>query len=428
MEQFVKDAVEKLNLDCESEIYIYKDFYHVGELYLELEDKFDGFAVSGPVPKQAIIKRVGKVKKPLVDFGTDLQSYYETFLKLMYEYNTLDFSRAYLDFMDWGYEGKDISYYLLTGTLGEFMQHVSNVVSSKTLEEIIKMEKIIERKHIRLWNEGKIDFSTTRFSSIVPQLEEAGVNYYFIYPSINLLKDTFDELMKDISIYKMKINQPSVIYITVKEKEEESFDMEELYSLINRYKKKLLADFVIEKSQESIKVFTKLNTVEAITENFTVCPLKDVIETELLVKACVGYGIGNHINEATINAISANKEANSNRDNYSFVVTEDNKLIGPLMNNKVMVVSNNVTTYIKDVSKRVGLSTLTIQKLLSAIDILGTNEISPQELASCLNVTVRTANRFLSALFKYGEAEIVYERQNSTKGRPERVYKIFNNR
>ena len=105
MEQFVKDAVEKLNLDCESEIYIYKDFYHVGELYLELEDKFDGFAVSGPVPKQAIIKRVGKVKKPLVDFGTDLQSYYETFLKLMYEYNTLDFSRAYLDFMDWGYEG-----------------------------------------------------------------------------------------------------------------------------------------------------------------------------------------------------------------------------------------------------------------------------------------------------------------------------------
>ena len=308
------------------------------------------------------------------------------------------------------------------------MQHVSDVVSSKTLEEIIKMEKIIEGKHIRLWNEGKIDFSTTRFSSIVPQLEEAGVNYYFIYPSINLLKDTFDELMKDISIYKMKINQPSVIYITVKEKEEESFDMEELYSLINRYKKKLLADFVIEKSQESIKVFTKLNTVEAITENFTVCPLKDVIETELLVKACIGYGIGNHINEATINAISANKEANSNRDNYSFVVTEDNKLIGPLINNKVMVVSNNVTTYIKDVSKRVGLSTLTIQKLLSAIDILGTNEISPQELASCLNVTVRTANRFLSALFKYGEAEIVYERQNSTKGRPERVYKIFSNR
>ncbi len=31
-------------------------------------------------------------------------------------------------------------------------------------------------------------FSTTRFSSIVPMLQNAGVNFHFIYPDIDLLK------------------------------------------------------------------------------------------------------------------------------------------------------------------------------------------------------------------------------------------------
>jgi len=100
-------------------------------------------------------------------------------------------------------------------------------------------------------------------------------------------------------------------------------------------------------------------------------------------------------------------------------------LIGPLSFKKILTVSNEVTPYIKQLSKKVKLSTLTIQKLLSVIDTLKTNELSPQELASCLNVTVRTANRFLSSLLKHGEAVIIYEKQNSTKGRPERVYKLL---
>ncbi|WP_235676769.1 hypothetical protein [Clostridioides difficile] len=36
-----------------------------------------------------------------VQFGTDLQSYYDMFLKLIFKYNTLDFSRAYFDLTDW---------------------------------------------------------------------------------------------------------------------------------------------------------------------------------------------------------------------------------------------------------------------------------------------------------------------------------------
>lgn len=425
LEGFVNDSIKKLNLPFESEIHTYKDFFHVGNLYMELEDKFDGFAVSGPIPKQAIIKKVINIKKPLVDFGTDLQSYYEMFFRLMYKYNTLDFSRAYFDLMDWVDNPKDMSYYLSTGTLGEFMYNLHNIAAQKSLDEIAQLEKKIAQKHIRLWNEGKIDFSTTRLSSIVPQLQQAGVNFHFIYPSINLLDYTFNELIKDINLNKMKINQSAVIYITVKHKQCDNSVMNKIHELLNDFKKEKLTDFIIERNRDVFKIFTKHDTIKSITHNFTGCPIKGFIENNLNIKVCVGYGIGKHINQAVSNAIIANKESNSNSCNYSFILNESSELIGPLSYKKVLTISNEVTPYIKQLSIETKLSTLTIQKLLSVIDTLNTNEISPQELASCLNVTVRTANRFLSALLKSGKAKIIYEKQNSTKGRPERVYKLF---
>ena len=60
--RFLKDYVESyfnsLSLDCELSYYIYNDFAHAGELYLELEKSYDGFLVSGPAPRAAVCRRV----------------------------------------------------------------------------------------------------------------------------------------------------------------------------------------------------------------------------------------------------------------------------------------------------------------------------------------------------------------------------------
>lgn len=431
LEDFVRNVMRKLDFqhknNIDIEIFIYKDFFNIGDLYLDIEDKFDGFMVSGPVPKQAIIKKAVNINKPLVDFGTDLQSYYEMFFKLIYKYNTLDLSRAYFDLMDLADDSKDMSYYLANGTFGDLMHNLNEIVIQKSLNEIAQLEKDIAKKHIKLWKEGKIDFSTTRFSSIVPQLQQSGVNYHFVYPNINLLQSSFNELLKDIDIHKMKINQSAVIYITLKQKEYDDSLTEKIYNLLNNFKKEILTDLIIKKNDNAFEIFTNHNTIKSITENFTVCPIKNLIENSLKIKVSVGYGIGKNINQAVSNSIIANRESNNNSDNCSFVITENSEIIGPLSYNKILTIDNIVTPYIKHLSKKMKLSTLTIQKLLSVMDTLNTDEISPSELASCLNVTVRTANRYLSTLLRYGKAEILYEKQNSSKGRPERVYKLLIN-
>ncbi|MGS2608714.1 hypothetical protein I5708_015775 [Clostridioides difficile] len=45
LKEFVDNSIKKLNINAEIEIYIYRDFSHVGDLYLEI------VAVSGPIPK-----------------------------------------------------------------------------------------------------------------------------------------------------------------------------------------------------------------------------------------------------------------------------------------------------------------------------------------------------------------------------------------
>ncbi|WKK92496.1 hypothetical protein Q0Y04_21610 [Clostridioides difficile] len=97
-------------------------------------------------PKK-LLQKGWNYKKPLVDFGTDLQSYYDMFLKLIFKYNTLDFSRAYFDLTDWADNPKDISYYLSNGTFGDLMDSIDENASKMSLSDIAKLEKRLQKTY-----------------------------------------------------------------------------------------------------------------------------------------------------------------------------------------------------------------------------------------------------------------------------------------
>lgn len=54
------------------------------------------------------------------------------------------------------------------------------------MDRMLGIEQEEYRKHVKLWEEGKIDLSVTRFSSIVPALQEAGVKVYFPFPASSM--------------------------------------------------------------------------------------------------------------------------------------------------------------------------------------------------------------------------------------------------
>ncbi|WP_235676768.1 hypothetical protein [Clostridioides difficile] len=116
------------------------------------------------------------------------------------------------------------------------MDSIDENASKMSLSDIAKLEKKIAKKHIIYGMKGKSIFYT-RFSSIVPMLQNAGVNFHFIYPDIDLLKNTFNNLIKDIHLHRMKGNQPSVIYITVKDTNYDDSTLDQVYKILNSIKK-----------------------------------------------------------------------------------------------------------------------------------------------------------------------------------------------
>lgn len=82
--------------------------------------------------------------------------------------------------------------------------------STYSLEQLCEMEKKIKLKHIRLWNEKKIQYSVTRFSNIIQDLLDAGVNTYFVYPKYEILQESVTLLLQEIHLKTIVQNQNAI--------------------------------------------------------------------------------------------------------------------------------------------------------------------------------------------------------------------------
>lgn len=211
---FLKDYVESyfrsLSFDCELSYFIYRDFAHAGDLYLELEPSYDGFLVSGPVPRAAICRRVPTLSRPIVSFGSNALCYYETFFQVQYKEQDFYLEKGYFDLLEWLPDAFPLHHYLELGQFNSLIYQVYQNTSSYTLEQLCEMEQKIKLKHIRLWNEGKIPYSVTRFSNIMPDLLEAGVKTYFVYPKHEILQESVTLLLQDIHLKTMLQNQNAI--------------------------------------------------------------------------------------------------------------------------------------------------------------------------------------------------------------------------
>lgn len=139
---------------------------------------------------------------------------------------------------------------------------------------------------------------------------------------------------------------------------------------------------------------------------------------------CIGYGIGQDLYHARINAQKANRESELHADYDSFLVDDQEHLIGPLGSHDPLIISSIPSEVSYDAAKKSSLSSLTVQKILTAFQHAPKSQLTSQELADRLSITQRSANRYLSSMEKTQILEIVGERRITSKGRPERIYQI----
>lgn len=423
LKDFVNNSMKEILWNGKYTIYPYMTFKDIPQIYNSIPDKVQGVITSGSFPSQVINHSFPKSDKIVNPFNNDDAGLYKLFLQILYHNKNISINRIYADLLEIG--KVDIYEYLLGKQKSDISIFIANEVKKMSLEQLFQAEEEYCKKHIKMWEKNKIDISITRFSSIVNKLQDIGIPVYFAYPSISYLENICFTTAQEVVIKNLKENQISAILITAKIDKNIHEKKKLLLKYINKFNNIMQNELLIQEKDLGYEIITNRKSIEKITDNFSTCQLQEFLKSKLDFNVYIGYGIGSTLYQARINAIDANREASLSLKTASCLINEKDELMSLLKESNTFIVPRIVTDAVKKISSVSGLSTFTIQKVFSAAKTMEDYMITSEELSIKLSITKRSANRFLSSLKKADMAEIVGQKQSTTKGRPELIYKIF---
>lgn len=426
---FVEKAFEDFKEDCTVTIADYTNFDHITDIYRKYEKTADGFMISGTTAMAAIEHHIGEFQKPVISFHADLISFYHALIKLFLERRDLDPTRCIFDFMlpivkDPEHPVEATADYLIHEMdLNNLALTMDKWASQSTTGDFSMVEMNIALRTIELWEAGKIDMVLCAYSSTMPLLDEKGVPNYFLYPVKNQLESQIKELLAQIKLEKYRENPSGWQLQLLTAIKLPAKNLMTVFRMLSRkLQKALLIDAVFQAESEIYYIITTHRVAAMLTKNFEVEYLDSALKDDYGISTAIGYGIGNSITEAKKHAENALRESWSSTG--SFVMNESNQIIGPLGSSQLPSFQQNLPDDIFQIAEKCKLSTLTIQKLISIVKMNGSYEITTNELANHLGVTVRNANRILRNLENGGAATIAHTRSTASKGRPVKVYRL----
>ena len=425
--EYVKRHMERclsqLDLDCSFQICCYHPFEDIEPVYRSLPTDAAGILITGKVFAEAIHHEHPEDQRPIRPFGVDDAAVHRLLWRLREEIGELDCQRIYTDFLD-----------LLHMDTHEFMveDHAITVSDAMTNEArnyttggLSTAEQAQYQKLLNIWHSGQCDLILTRYSELIPLLRDCGVRIYYPAPSIDSVRRACQDLIHQLEIRNLQEHQAAEIHINLWISNP-VYSMDDLFERRCVRLQEALTEFfsgfsmehIIHRSHFGLDILTDRKMVAQCTRGYTTCLLSEFLSSRLDFKVFVGYGLGRSIYQARLNAINATRE--SEVSGGSYLINERDELVGPLgRDSQLTVPTTGIFAYQNNQS---GLSSLTISKVLSALDSTPEHQITARTLALKLSITHRSANHFLSAMCKAGLLQVVAERRTTSRGRPERVY------
>lgn len=171
--------------------------------------------------------------------------------------------------------------------------------------------------------------------------------------------------------------------------------------------------------------FTTRGIFERETGGYKTIPLAKDANMSYGITLSIGIGFGATASEAGANARSALRKSVAAGGNACFIVREDRTLIGPLeMADPVSSILAPIDPALLRRAEEAGMTSAYLSKLLAYMSRHGKYDYQVHELASMLNITVRSAHRLL---LQWADAGLVgiAGMEKMPKGRPRQVYRFF---
>jgi hypothetical protein len=424
LSKYMKEIIQPLKDCCEIDIIEFPTQYACIGLIQKNMAKYDGFCVYSALLKKFIQDLPSPVTKPVFYLDGLTVDFFKTFFLILAGDRQLDFSGVYID-TTLLYREDALSLADVLKNIQQFEWDRMRYPEKLTLETFMSMEGQIESAAKEFWRGGRFKLLVCRNGYIAQAMQNAGIPYVFVYPDAVRIIEGLEKLLGTVQLNRMADSFPASIMIfsalrpisAYGELNRESVKVQEA---LLEFGRDLAVNFTIQPRAQGYEVLSSRQIVRKITSEYHNCRLRHYLFSVLGMDIRIGYGIGQDIMSARRNALEAYGAAESLGN--SCVVTETGNLI--TMNSLAEEYGSSGQPEALGIAARSGLSVQTIGRIRSALSFRGTDEITTQDLADSLRVTVANANRFLNNLVKNDLAEIIAEKKTIAKGRPSRVYRI----
>ncbi|MGO4890427.1 hypothetical protein ACJ2A9_21985 [Anaerobacillus sp. MEB173] len=418
----LKPIFQLFQQECEYEFLPYEKLQNIKQIFLNNKPLFDGFIFGGPLPYFYVEDVIKQSRKPVVYLDITEKDFYQHLFKVSQKYKGLDFSRVYIDFL-WG---EDQAQELETVLEDEKpMYTLKNEIDFKN-ERLY--EEFLE-KHLNLWREGLIDLSITRTANIVEVMKKNNLNVYYISITKDTIKVKIEELITKVKYDLLKDNQMVVGYIespTASNISENELTQISIHKALLEFSTQNKLQINIQKNNNIFEIITSFGDLQEITNHFHYCGMIGYLKENLSFDVHIGWGIGITLSQALQHAKLAYRKATSYTESCAFVIDEDERSMGPLGFEELNNDDHSFNTWeeIEELSKQMNVSATQLQKILATMTRLKTNELTSNDVAEVLGLSVRSANRLLNQLVEKNLAKVEQKKQSSAQGRPLKVYTI----
>ena len=418
----IKNVEKEIKPQCNLKYLVPQKNQDIINLFKANYNLVDAFIFSGPALYNYLLKNVAHFDKPCYVIYDDVANIYKEILKIFMFNNKLESNRVYIDFEA---SGSHLELDKL------FPEEKTPYLYPWNVEDPESIAMTVLENHKRLWREGKIDLSITKFGMLINDFEKEGIKYHFVYPSEKYLSNLFLNVISEIKLKKLNNNKISSIYIcpdiiysqTINNVEKDILILniqKELFQLVNDEN----IEFIIQKKDKAVEVFATIEEITLLTNNFSTCRLQKILKGHLNTTFTIGYGCGRNLTQANLNSQNAYSLAKGSGGDCSFVVEEDLTVIGPLTENTDSVTVYKPDPFIDELSKKINISKSYMLKIISYTKKISSNKLTSKELSETLGIAIRSANRVLNRLVENNFATESYENNKSTKGRPTKYYTL----
>lgn len=421
--------------DIIMDFYSYQTNKELLDTFLAIRDQYDGFYVSGIIPKQ-IIRSLGEVSKDALVASAviNVEYPYQVLLRHIITKGNehVDLSRVGMDFIS---DGKTLVELIRNEEFAHALYTYEQYWSSlTTFEEIEQEEQRVQDYYVKQCQEGRLDLIITYYYSVLERVKDFGVECRYIYRNEMSFWNSIQELTNSISIQKFNKNRSAVIHINTDKIRELYPEEYELYRLnlvrtVVQFNQQNFNRAIFKSNHNDLELYMDYGTLELLTDGFQTCPLLPVLKEKLDFAGAIGYGIGDNIYQARLNAVNASCYSKSRKreqpGSYLMNQNEDLLFLTAKGSKELPTPAFSIQAdSIAAIADKVRLSSETILRIAEAVNSLGINEITSQDLIHSLGISLRTANKFLSHLEKGGFASVCGQKRLTGKGRPVNIYRI----